>query len=49
MGFWEWSSLKGATERPLPDLGGGPRGLCEEMGMLKCTNPLANLKVYTNT
>jgi hypothetical protein len=47
--MWEWSSLKGATDRELPDLGGGPRGLVEEMGMLKCLNPLANLKVYTAT
>jgi hypothetical protein len=49
MNLWEISSLKGTTERELPDLGGGPRGLCESMEMLKCLNPLGNLVVKSST
>jgi len=47
--MWElcWLDAPGTYENP--DLGGGPRGWHEAVGLLKCLNALGQFRAYTNT
>lgn len=49
LSMWElcWLDQPGTYENP--DLGGGPRGWHEAVGILKCKNPLGQRRVYTNS
>ncbi len=48
MRMWRIAFMKRPQDRRLQDGGGGPRGYCETIMMLKCMNPLGHLKVETD-
>lgn len=51
MDMWACAFLGNRRPRmvELPDLGGGPRGFSDAIAVLKCFNPLGQLKVQTNS
>lgn len=45
MPMWEAAFMRKPGMKELPDLGGGPRGYSDAMAVLKCLNPLGQVKV----
>jgi len=47
--MWAMAFMRKPGMTTLPNLGGGPRGFSDCIAMVKCFNPLAQMKVYTDS